>query len=62
MFSVVELMMFPVSQEPDLCKVELYRTYDEALNRANSLLREFLDDISEYYYEKASTKKTFAIA
>lgn len=62
MFSVVELMMFPISQKPDLCKVELYRTYDEALNRANSLLREFLEEFGEDYSEKASAKKPLATA
>lgn len=62
MFSVVELMMFPVSQYPDLCKVELFPTYEKAIDRANSLLKEFLETFGEDYSVKASVKKPLAIA
>lgn len=62
MFGITELIEYPGMQDPELLRMEIFDTVDEAIFRSNELLDEYNEEFGEDYYDRASKDNMFAYA
>lgn len=60
-YGVVNIMLLPDREEPKLVSMQLYYSFEEAMDRSEEIIEEFIDDYGEDYIEHATRKRPVAI-
>ena len=61
MYGVINIMMFPCSEDPEMESLELFPSFDKARERSEEIIKEFVDDYGEDYIEHTTKENSVAI-
>ena len=61
MYGVINIMMFPYNEDPEMQSLELFSSFDKARERSEEIIKEFVDDYGEDYIEHATKKNPVAV-
>ena len=61
MIGVVNLIVFPNSEDPKLRSLEIFNSFSEAKQRSEEIIEEFIEDYGEDWIEHATKEEPTAI-
>ena len=62
MYGITELIEYPGMQDPELVRMEIFKSIDDAISRSNDLMDKYHEEYGEDYFERATKDSLFAYA
>lgn len=60
-YGVINIMSVPYDEKPEMESLELFTSFDKAVERSEEIIKEFIDEYGEDYIQHATKKKPVAI-
>lgn len=60
-YGVINFMTISCNEEPEMLSLELFSTFEKAVERSEEIIKEFVDDYGEDYIEHATKERPIAI-
>ena len=61
MYGIVEMIIFPCDDDPQILSLTLFDSFEEALKRTELIIEKFIEDYGEDIIEEATKEEPVAI-